>query len=70
MGTKLKGCALGTGLIRHFLILLIRGIICVDQSVKRTHPAPGWEIPRESKTFDITSWDPSGAGISANQGYV
>ena len=27
-----------------------------------------WEIPRESQTFDITSWDPSGAGISANPG--
>ncbi len=27
-----------------------------------------WEIPRESQTFDIISWDPSFAGISANPG--
>ena len=27
-----------------------------------------WEIPRGPQTFDITSWDPSGAGISANPG--
>ncbi len=27
------------------------------------------EIPRESQTFDITFWDPSGAGTSANAGW-